>query len=100
MKAPLISVGQVYLHEGLDEYIVVIKNNLGQVHFKGIGVGGSCEDYKFIHSFLPVDPEDLSDDEREEMQWFLQDGQELLVGFIKSDEDSFIEEDELDEEME
>ena len=81
-RAPLILVGQIYLSDELDEYLIVTKNNRGQVFYKGNGFSGQSEDSTFISSFQPVDPADVDDDEIELLLSFCPDGTEAKVGFI------------------
>ena len=47
-RAPLIVTGQIYLNEALNEYIIVTKNNRGQISYAGNGFMGRQIDEDFI----------------------------------------------------
>ena len=81
-RSPLIVAGQIYLHEALDEYLIVTKNNRGQIFFKGAGFGGQAEDQTFIDWFPPVDPEDVDPDEVVSLLELCPPGTTAKVGFI------------------
>lgn len=86
-KSPLIVTGQIYLNEELDEYLIVIKNNRGQVYYKGDGFGGQAEDASFMTRYLPVDPEDVEEEELVFLLSFCPDGTCAKIGYIMNDED-------------
>jgi uncharacterized Fe-S cluster protein YjdI len=88
-RAPLIHVGQLFLNENLNEYLIITRNHQGQVSYAGNGFRGSLEDYDFIEKFPAVDPDNV---EAEELQYLLSQcppGTVASVGFISegSDED-------------
>ena len=58
-RAPIILVGQIYLQEELNEYMIVTKNARGQVTYAGNGFVGHAEDQSFVERFNPVDPTDV-----------------------------------------
>jgi hypothetical protein len=92
-RTPIITVGQVYLHGDLNEYLVVVKSTRGDIQFKGEGFGGMNEVELFLERFGPVDPADLTDDERTQLVELLaKPGVELSTGWVPSDDD---EEDDL-----
>jgi hypothetical protein len=78
----IISVGQLFLHPVLNEYIIVTKSNKGQISYKGVGISGLKEDESFLESFGPVDPEDVSDEEIQVLLSFCPSGTKAKVGFI------------------
>ena len=82
-RAPLIKVGQIYLHEALNEYLIVTQNNRGQVYFQGNGFRGQSEDYAFIERFPAVDPADVDDVEIEYLLTMCPEGTEATVGFVE-----------------
>jgi uncharacterized Fe-S cluster protein YjdI len=81
-RAPLIQVGQLFLNEGLNEYLIVTRNNQGQVSYAGAGFRGSLEDFDFIDKFPAVDPADVDPAELEELLSFCPPGTIASVGFI------------------
>lgn len=86
-RAPLIKVGQLFLNEGLNEYLIVTRNNQGQVSYAGPGFRGSLEDYDFIDKFPAVDPDDVDSDELAQLLAQCPDGTEPSVGFIPEGSD-------------
>jgi len=46
-RTPLIEAGQIYLNEGLNEYLIVTKNARGQIWYEGAGFRGQLEDFDF-----------------------------------------------------
>ena len=58
-RAPIILVGQVYLQEELNEYLIVTNNARGQITYAVKGFKGHAEDQSFIERFNPVDPIDV-----------------------------------------
>lgn len=93
-KSPLILAGQVYLHQDLDEYLIVTRNNSGLVTYCGIGFKGSSDDFTFLDRFPPVDPEDVCPIELQCLLCLCPDGTTPKIGFIMDDES---EEDEIEE---
>lgn len=88
-RAPLILTGQVYLNEDLNEYLIVTKNNRGQVSYEGVGFTGQAEDEAFIDCFKPVDPTDVEPDELLELLSLCPAGTEPKVGYIMDYETDF-----------
>ena len=82
-RPPLIVTGQIYLNEALNEYIIVTKNNRGQISYAGNGFMGRQIDEDFIDAFPPVDPEDVSPEELNMLISFCPSGTVPRVGFIK-----------------
>lgn len=78
----MITVGQVYFNEDADDYLVVTKNERGQVQYIGHGFFGHSEDQSFIERFKPVDPEDLTASERLTLISLAPQGTKLQTGFI------------------
>ena len=82
-RTPTVRVGQIYLHEGLNEYLIVTKNNRGEVYFEGNGFRGHAEDVSFIERFPAVDPADVDDVEIEYLLTMCPPGTEATVGFVE-----------------
>lgn len=91
LRSPLIQVGQFYLNEWLDEYLIVTKNNRGQIHYEGDGFNGQSEDWCFIEKFPPVDPEDVDALEIISLVSKCPFGTQAKIGYIMS-EDEEVEE--------
>ena len=83
-RTPIISVGQVYLHDMLNEYFVVAHSNQGHITFKGKGFSGIHDVDLFLEKFGPVNPTDLEEDERIELLGLI--NEPLLVGWVEPDE--------------
>jgi len=81
-RAPLIQAGQVYLNEGLNEYLIVTRNNQGQVSYAGNGFRGSLEDFDFIDKFPAVDPADVDPSELADLLANCPPNTKPSVGFI------------------
>lgn len=92
-RTPIIVQGQVYLHSGYNEYLVVTKVNRTDIGFKGPGFSGMNEAELFLERFGPVDPSDLSEDERVVLQE-LCPGKTLSTGWVPPEDDG---EDDYDE---
>ena len=90
-RAPIILAGQVYYDEEKNAYLVVTKkvgeviSYAGQAYAGCPGFRGKLEDEEFILKFQPVDPADLTQDERCELLAFCAPETTLKVGFIKED---------------
>lgn len=82
IRTPLIHAGQVFLHEGLNEYIIVTKNDRGQIAYQGDGFRGNLEDYDFLEKFPAVDPADIDDVEVEFLLSYCPPGTEASIGYI------------------
>ena len=85
-RTAIISVGQVYLHAELNEYLVVTKANRGNISFAGTGFNGMNEVDTFLERFGPVSPDDLDHQETSTLK-ILVGNQELLTGWIEREED-------------
>jgi len=81
-RSPLIQVGQLYLNEYLNEYLIVTKNNRGQISYEGPGFRGSCEDVDFIEKFPAVNPEDVDEVEVKDLLFHCPPGTEASTGFV------------------
>ena len=81
-RSPLILVGQLFLNENLNEYLIVTRNNRGQISYAGPGFRGSCEDHDFIDKFPAVDPADVDEQELELLLTFVPPGTVPAVGFV------------------
>ena len=81
-KNPIISIGQLYLNETLNEYIVVTKNDRGYISYAGNSCRGKLEGENFIEVFPPVDPIDLSDSEKDILLQLSTSGVELKIGYL------------------
>lgn len=82
-RAPLIAVGQIYLNEKLNEYIIVTKNNRGHIAYQGNGFRGQMIDEDFIEVFPPVDPSDVIEEELNMLISYCPVGAIPRIGFIK-----------------
>lgn len=82
IKSPLIQVGQIYLHAGLNEYLIVTHNNRGQISYEGVGFKGQAEDLTFIERFGPVDPSDVDENELLDLLSFCPVNTEALIGYV------------------
>lgn len=81
-KAPLITDGQLYLNEQLNEYLIVTQNNRGQISYAGHGYTGQANDDNFIARFKPVDPVDVSTAELQELLSLCKPGTVPLTAYI------------------
>lgn len=81
-RPPLITTGQIYLHDDLNEYLIVTDNNRGQIHYEGAGFKGQAEDLTFIENFKPVNPIDVDEDELAALLCFCPEGTTASTGYI------------------
>lgn len=81
-RSPLIQVGQLFLNENLNEYLIVTKNNRGQIFYEGPGFRGQAEDYAFIEKFPAVNPEDIDQEELGHLLFFCPPGTQASTGFV------------------
>lgn len=82
-SALLIAAGQTYLHQEMNEYVIVTKVTRGHVTYEGIGFRGMMDPYDFIEQFPPVDPTDIDFDEVQALlQLCPESVEEATVGFI------------------
>lgn len=81
-RAPLIKVGQLFLNEGLNEYLIVTRNHQGQIAYAGPGFRGNLEDYDFIEKFPAVDPADVDPAELQQLLAHCPENTIPTVGFI------------------
>jgi len=82
-KPIIIQVGQLYLHESNNAYIIITNNRGGLLSYAGPGFRGQLEQETFLELYPPVDPEDVS---AEELAFLLQQcttGTTAKVGFIQ-----------------
>lgn len=81
-KAPLILAGQIYLNDFINEYLIVTRNNKGQIHYEGNGFKGQAEDQTFVERFLAVSPEDVEAEELQQLLSMCPPDTEALCGFV------------------
>jgi len=81
----MILAGQLYLHEQLNEYMIVTGTARGQVKYAGKGFNGHSEDQSFIERFKPVDPTDVEPQEIFELLELCPVGTQARIGFIQQD---------------
>jgi hypothetical protein len=81
----MIHAGQVYLNADLNEYLIVTRNNRGQVHYAGNGFLGQAEDQSFIERFGPVNPKDVDHEELIDLLCNCAPGTKASTGFILED---------------
>lgn len=91
-RTPIIVVGQVYLHNEMNEYAVVTKSVRQQVQYRGQTEAGRVfsgmnEAEVFLERFGPVDPADLSQKEAEILTSLLESPMPLSVGWVAPDDD-------------
>ena len=67
----------------LDEYQIVIKNNLGQITYSGVGFTGQSEDVLFIERFKPVNPSDIDNIELANLLSLCPAGTKASIGYIQ-----------------
>jgi len=79
----MINVGQLYLHDELNEYMIVTSYNRGYVSYEGPGFSGRSDSEEFLECFLPVNPEDVSPEEVNYLKSFCPAGTVVTTGFIK-----------------
>lgn len=82
-QTPAIKVGQIYLHQALNEYLIVTKAQRGEIYFEGNGFRGHSEDYVFLERFPAVDPVDVDEVEIEYLLTMCPPGTEASVGFVE-----------------
>ena len=88
-RTPIIVPGQVYLHNDLNEYLVVVKANQGDIQFKGAGFSGMNEAELFLTRFSPVDPTDLDADEVHALKALLNTPTALSTGWVQPDDEDY-----------
>lgn len=81
-RAPIITVGQVYLQAELNEYMIITKNARGQVTYAGNGFVGHAEDQSFIERFNPVNPDDVDAVEVEVLLSYCPANTRVSTGYI------------------
>lgn len=86
-RTPIIMPGQVYLNSEINEYLVVVHSNRGDISFRGQGFNGRHDYERFLERFGPVNPEDLTEDEEQQLMAFLGEGLELSTGWVEPDEE-------------
>lgn len=80
---PIIAVGQVFLNEDLNEYLIVSKNNFGQIYYAGPNFKGQSEVETFIERFAPVNPDDVVEQELSTLLSFCPVNTVASTGYIK-----------------
>lgn len=96
-RTPIIVPGQVYYHDQFKdgEYLVVTAARQGDITYRGPGFTGHSEVDVFLERFLPVDPEDLSAPEAEQLTELLNNSKiSLSTGWVVMDGDNEEDEDE------
>ena len=83
----VVVTGQIYLHNELNEYIVITRSDLDAVSFRGKGIAGFSGTDTFLARHQPVDPEDIEDWETAELLTFLPVGAVLRVGWTTQQEE-------------
>ena len=58
-RAPIITEGQLFLNEQLNEYLIVTASRRGQITYAGSKFKGHAEIESFLERFQPVDPVDV-----------------------------------------
>ncbi|WP_407306548.1 hypothetical protein [Acinetobacter sp.] len=81
-RTPRVEVGQIYLNEQMNEYLIVTKNVRGQIWYEGSGFRGQLEDYDFTEKFPAVDPQDVDPSEIKYLLSFCPEGTEASIGFV------------------
>ena len=82
-RAPLITVGQLFLNQTINEYLIVTKNVRGQIFYAGKGFRGHSEDDAFLDRFPPVDPQDVEPEELRELLEYVPIGTRVTTGFSR-----------------
>jgi len=66
MKSFEVEVGQLYLHERNNQYMIVTANKNGTLTYAGLkGLTGRCDYEVFLEMYPSVDPTDVNHDELE-----------------------------------
>jgi len=78
----MIAVGQLFLNAILNEYMIITKNERGQVTYAGSGFKGHAEDHSFIERFNPVNPNDVDAFEISDLLSMCPTGTKASTGFI------------------
>ena len=84
-RAPMISIGQVFLNAELNEYLIVTRNQRGQISYEGYGFKGHSEDSSFVERFKPVDPTDIDAEELKSLVALCPIGTKATTGFISEE---------------
>jgi hypothetical protein len=84
---PIILQGQVYLHETLNEYVVVKSCLKGLVTYAGHGLGGMMDYERFMEIYGPVNPDDLTPVEAAQLCIHLPETVKLSTGWVATLED-------------
>jgi hypothetical protein len=87
VTVPIILTGQVYLHPGYNEYLVVSQVTRTNIHFKGPGFNGMHDVETFLNRFGPVDPADLDDEEKLTLLYLIDADTRLKIGWVQPDEE-------------
>ncbi len=85
----IITVGQLYLNEDLNEYLIVTGTSRGQISYGGNKFAGRCEDETFLNRFEPVDPADVDEAELVQLLSLCPAGTKAKVGLIIDKQDYF-----------
>lgn len=90
-RTPIMLVGQVYLHQENNEYVVVTGVRRTNVYFSGYGFNGMHDVEIFLERCGPVDPADLEPEETCTLMGLCEQ-HELLIGWVAPEEDEEEEE--------
>jgi hypothetical protein len=88
-QIPIIIPGQVYLHQDVrvNEYVVVTRNIQGDIYFSGNGIYGVNDRCVFLMRFAAVNPDDLTDNERNILTQYIGSGIKLSTGWVLEEGD-------------
>jgi hypothetical protein len=87
-RNPIVLPGQVYLHSDVNEYVVVTKSNQGHIQFAGKGIIGVHDIELFLERFGPVDPTDLTSEEKTDLSVVLSQDTVLSTGYVKQEDEA------------
>lgn len=94
-RTPIIVAGQVYLHNDLNEYVVITKSTRGDIQYAGVGFSGANDIELFLKRFSPVDPRDLDQEDAVAMKSLLTNAKTpLSIGWVTREDDEFDTDDE------
>lgn len=81
-----IEVGQCYLHEEHNEYVIITWTDRGRLRYAGPGFSGQMEADDFIEVFPPVNPYDIDDEELAVLLQACPDETAASTGFLDNGE--------------
>lgn len=91
-RTPIITVGQVYLHTELNEYVTITASHRQMVTYAGLTsnggrFGGKNDAAIFLKRCQPVDPADLDEAETTILKALLDENTHLSIGWVVQDDD-------------